>query len=115
MEAAPLHSPRVRLSFRGSETPAFLDAPSDPEGLRLRHELEHARLARGFDELLCLKAARGVDHCRCQIETAERALKRFRGRRGRNARHVQTASALPSAAGEIHAARPSSPKSDGRR
>ncbi|MHC5054374.1 MAG: DEAD/DEAH box helicase [Planctomycetota bacterium] len=76
----PRHHPRVTVSFRKITPPAFGDAPHDPEGVALRALVEQARLARGFEELLCLRSARGVDHYWYQIETAKRAIRRFRGR-----------------------------------
>ena len=47
---------------------------------RLRSELAHLRLLRGFDELLCLPHLRDVDIYEHQVETARKVLKQFRGR-----------------------------------
>jgi superfamily II DNA or RNA helicase len=74
------YRPRVSIAFAETAAPSFASAPCDSAGVRLRDELEAARLIRGFDDLVCLKSARGVDHYWYQVETVKRALKRFRGR-----------------------------------
>ncbi|MHC4199428.1 MAG: DEAD/DEAH box helicase [Planctomycetota bacterium] len=71
---------RVRVRVERPDLPPFLDDAPDPDAFGLRVLLERARLADGYDELLCLRTARGVDHYWYQVETARRAMKRFGGR-----------------------------------
>ena len=56
------------------------ETTSDPELLRLHHELARFRLLRGFDQLLCLDGLEGVEHLPHQIETVRKVLRHFRGR-----------------------------------
>ncbi|MGH7797954.1 MAG: DEAD/DEAH box helicase [Candidatus Binatia bacterium] len=59
---------------------AMLKTQAALKDCRLRVEYEHLDVQRGFDDLLCVNAIRGVERYWYQVETAKKVLKYFHGR-----------------------------------
>ena len=68
---------RFEMALDGALAPT---ASEEPAWFRLRSELVHLGLLKGFDELLCLPGLRDVDTYWYQVETVRKVLKQFRGR-----------------------------------
>ncbi|MEX0806725.1 MAG: SNF2-related protein, partial [Candidatus Binatia bacterium] len=59
---------------------AMLKTQGTLKDCRLRVEYAHLDVQRGFDDLLCVNAIRGVERYWYQVETAKKVLKYFHGR-----------------------------------
>lgn len=59
---------------------AMLKTPGALKDCRLRVEYAHLDVQRGFDDLLCVDAIKGVERYWYQVETAKKVLKYFHGR-----------------------------------
>jgi len=90
LEPLPRFTPDMTVRTEVADLDRLADAASaaalgEEEGAeadwyRLRAELAHLGLLRGFDELLCLPLLRDVESYWYQIETVRKVLRGFRGR-----------------------------------
>ena len=81
--APPLASYRAPLRFAPPNYEvmnAMLQTQGTLEECQLRVEYAHLEVQRGFDDLLCVNAIKGVERYWYQLETAKKVLKYFHGR-----------------------------------
>ena len=81
--ASPLASYRAPLRFAPPDYEvmnAMLKTQGTLEECQLRVEYAHLEVQRGFDDLLCVNAIKGVERYWYQLETAKKVLKYFHGR-----------------------------------